>query len=307
MTFNAKEVQQNLEAILASNHRQVAARCALLCAELVEAAREDERRLARERVAAAQSQVRDLTSSPTTTTPRYRDTGAWTKGFFGDSLARAAETRGYGQQPTLDRCHAERTNDRDCVWILRTAFDIRNKVISKRRLKESGEFSKEIEEDPPSTSSLKQPKTLLDPKLVERIRLFREMVQKAVGLWQERLLDDTPSLTRSATADCEGRPVEKDKPPPRHSWDGRTMRTENLGTQSLPAGQSPYRHLITPSPSGSGNHLEPPNGKPVERTGEPISPASATPKSRKEVQEDLGRELAQLAEDLRNAQIISSH
>eukprot|EP00913_Durusdinium_trenchii_P015029 g14095.t1 len=91
------------------------------------------------------------------------------------------------------------------------------------------------------------------------------------------------------------------------------MRTENLGTQSLPAGQSPYRHLITPSPSGSGNHLEPPNGKPVERTRPmapedgPISPASATPKSRKEVQEDLGRELAQLAEDLRNAQIISSH
>jgi len=313
--FNAKEVQGRLEAILAGSHRQVAARCALYCAEVVEAAREDERRLARERSSAAQSQLRDL-QSPRTISPRYRaDTeSAWTRGFFGDSFAKSVEARGYVQQPTLDRCHADRTNDRDCVWILKTAFQIRNKVINERQLKEST-YPKEIEEDLPSTSSLKHAKTNLDPKLVERIVFFRDMVQRAVGLWQERLLDDTPCLTRSATTDCEDRLSKALPALPRHSWDGRTESpvahhhsvTEGAEEVDPPTKKSPYRHLIS---SASGKRLEPPNGKSSgpekpERTLD--SPVSATPKSRKEVQEDLGRELAQLAEDLRNAQIISSH
>eukprot|EP00435_Cladocopium_sp_Y103_P010869 s3028_g2.t2 len=169
-SFNAKEVQGRLEAILAGNQRQVAARCALYCSELVEAAREDERRAARER----HRELREpLTSATPVRSGELRDDGgAWTRGFFGDSFAKSPEVpsaRAFVQQPTLDSCHAERTNDRDCVWILRTAFAIRNKVINQRRLKESEipELPKEIEEDAPSTSSLRHAKTILDPKLVE--------------------------------------------------------------------------------------------------------------------------------------------
>lgn len=319
--FNAKEVQGRLEAILAGNQRQVAARCALYCSELVEAAREDERRAARERHRERERDLREAERAPARGELRD-DGGGWTRGFFGDSFAKSPEVpsnRAFVQQPTLDSCHAERTNDRDCVWILRTAFTIRNKVINQRRLKESQgpELPKEIEEEAPSTSSLRYAKTILDPKLVERIVFFRDMVQRAVGLWQERLLDDTPCLTRSATTDCQASLSKALPSLPRHSWDGRTTDsvalpdpvqharsvTEGANGSSqaeMPVGKSPYRHLISP--------LEPPNGSPkADKTRMLDSPLSASPKSRKEVQEDLGRELAQLAEDLRNAQIISSH
>lgn len=307
---------------MAGNQRQVAARCALYCSELVEAAREDERRAARER----REREREAREAAPARSGELRDDGgAWTRGFFGDSFAKSREVpsaRAFVQQPTLDSCHAERTNDRDCVWILRTAFTIRNKVINQRRLKasESPELPKEIGEEAPSTSSLRYAKTILDPKLVERIVFFRDMVQRAVGLWQERLLDDTPCLTRSATTDCQAS-LSKDLPSlPRHSWDGRTTdlpdpvhhaRSVTEGANGsaqaeMPVGKSPYRHLISATPVLS----EPPNGSPkgaAERPRTLDSPLSASPKSRKEVQEDLGRELAQLAEDLRNAQIISSH
>ncbi|CAE7250864.1 unnamed protein product [Symbiodinium microadriaticum] len=85
--FCGETVQSELEAILASGHRQVAARIALYCSELVEAAREDERQ-----------QLRD------------RQLAAGAGGQTGDGTG---------------------ATDRDCVWILRTAFSIRNKVIQR--------------------------------------------------------------------------------------------------------------------------------------------------------------------------------
>ncbi|OLQ04777.1 hypothetical protein AK812_SmicGene12035 [Symbiodinium microadriaticum] len=100
--FCGETVQSELEAILASGHRQVAARIALYCSELVEAAREliyfvgDPGEAARED---ERQQLRD------------RQLAAGAGGQTGDGTG---------------------ATDRDCVWILRTAFSIRNKAVIQR-------------------------------------------------------------------------------------------------------------------------------------------------------------------------------
>ncbi|CAE7945991.1 KIN14D [Symbiodinium sp. KB8] len=116
--FCGETVQSELEAILASGHRQVAARIALYCSELVEAAREDERQQLRDRqlAAGAGGQTGD-------------GTGLRPSPEAAQKSAEAAQK--LAQQPTLDQFHTDRATDRDCVWILRTAFSIRNKVIQR--------------------------------------------------------------------------------------------------------------------------------------------------------------------------------
>ncbi|CAJ1330462.1 unnamed protein product [Effrenium voratum] len=171
--FSAAEVQSKLEAILASTNRQVAARSALLCSELVEAAREDERRLARERM----TQLREI-SSPRASSPLRADPGlAWSRGFFGDHFAREGEEADMKptgsrrgalarqarlQQPHLDHQHTERTNDRDCEWILRTALNIRDQVIQRRMSTDTVEASLErFTPKPPAEAD----KVVLDPEM----------------------------------------------------------------------------------------------------------------------------------------------
>ncbi|CAE7923760.1 KIN14D, partial [Symbiodinium necroappetens] len=114
--FCGETVQSELEAILASGHRQVAARIALYCSELVEAAREDERQQLRDRqlAAGAGGQTGD-------------GTGLRPSPEAAQKSAEAAQK--LAQQPTLDQFHTDRATDRDCVWILRTAFSIRNKAV----------------------------------------------------------------------------------------------------------------------------------------------------------------------------------
>ncbi|CAE7600888.1 unnamed protein product [Symbiodinium pilosum] len=294
MSFSAEAVQSKLEAILASSHRQVAARCTLYCAELVEAAREDERQQIRDR------QIAQMSPG---------SAGAWTRGFFGDSFPhQETQNPKLAQQPTLDQCHTDRTTDRDCEWILRTAFEIRNKVVQRRRSSKEALQSLEevdlVEEATRSRAvsmSKKQVPSILDPALVERINYFRHMVQNAIRLWQDKLLDDTPSLSRSATVfpgNVQGKAAK---------WSARTDLAPCLDSESLEeSGRSPYRHLISSCSTLSAKNLDLPTEPTGDRTAA-SSVKSTTPKSRRELHEDLGRELEQLAKDLRNAQIIKSY
>ncbi|CAE7726369.1 KIN14D, partial [Symbiodinium microadriaticum] len=115
---------------------------------------------------------------------------------------------------------------------------------------------------------------------------------------EETLLDDTPSanlcLSRRATV-CPG--VLQSK---------AARIDESESPHAGAGGQSPYRHLISSSSTLSAKNLE----LEAEPTGDRTVASSvkpATPKSRRELHEDLGRELEQLAKDLRNAQIIKSY
>mmetsp|Transcript_55837 Transcript_55837/g.130383 ORF Transcript_55837/g.130383 Transcript_55837/m.130383 type:complete len:303 (+) Transcript_55837:45-953(+) len=298
-SFSPEDVQKKLEAILASGNRQATARCTLFCAELVEAARQDERQ-----------QMRDRNPS-SSNSPRLAgvDGGAWTRGFFGESFLHSKEASKFAQQPTLDKCNTERTSDRDCEWVLRTAFTIRNKVTQRRQESAEADVPEVVDEGVArrravSMSKRPPPATVLDPELVERIGRFRNMVQLAMGLWQERLLDEDKCLSRSATTRCDQKPKAKAG---KRKWAARTMAVSmDAGPLAEPVtGQSPFRHLIAPSRDLSANNLELPN----DGAGDRISASSnksVTPKSRKELHEDLGRELEQLAKDLRSAQIIKS-
>ncbi|CAE7371321.1 KIN12C [Symbiodinium natans] len=157
--FCGQTVQTELEAIIAGSQRQVAARCTLYCTGLVEAAREDERQQLRDRQIAAGAD----------------SGGAWTRGFFGDSFAASRPapeaSQKLVQQPTLDKCRADRTTDKDCEWILRTAFSIRNKVIQRRRESEVDADAAEeaVARSRAVSMSKKQAPAILDPKLVEQL------------------------------------------------------------------------------------------------------------------------------------------
>jgi len=280
--FCGETVQSELEAILASGHRQVAARIALYCSELVEAAREDERQQLRDRqlAAGAGGQTGD-------------GTGLRPSPEAAQKSAEAAQK--LAQQPTLDQFHTDRATDRDCVWILRTAFSIRNKVIQRGKDEGAADAAEaQATRSRAVSMSKKQQPAVLDPNLVERISFFRRMVQSAIRLWQETLLDDTPSLSRRATV-CPG--VLQSK---------AARIDESESPHAGAGGQSPYRHLISSSSTLSAKNLE----LEAEPTGDRTVASSvkpATPKSRRELHEDLGRELEQLAKDLRNAQIIKSY
>ncbi|CAJ1326869.1 unnamed protein product, partial [Effrenium voratum] len=125
----------------------------------------------------------------------------------------------------------------------------------------------------------------------------------------------TTSCARERTRLMEEEAREEQK---RHSLPPARTKADSLAeaAPSTPAAatKSPYRHLIS---SSSAKQLEPASPKsPAERSPKqpsaaspvassdraPASPSDKanTPKNRKELHEDLGRELAQLAEDLRN-------
>jgi len=281
--FCGETVQSELEAILASGHRQAAARIALYCSELVEAAREDERQQLRDRQLAAGTDGRSAGQSGD-----------------GTGLRSSPEaSQKLEQQPTLDQFHTDRATDRDCEWILRTAFSIRNKVIQRGKVEGAADAGEaQATRSRAVSMSKKQQPAVLDPNLVERISFFRRMVQCAIRLWQETLLDDTPSLSRSATV-CPG--VLQSKAA---KLSARIDESES--PHAAAGGQSPYRHLISSSSIISARNLEleaePTSDRTVASSAKP-----ATPKSRRELHEDLGRELEQLAKDLRNAQIIKSY
>ncbi|CAJ1385904.1 unnamed protein product [Effrenium voratum] len=168
--FSAAEVQSKLEAILASTNRQVAARSALLCSELVEATK-----TSGQNDSFQMTQLREI-SSPRASSPLRADPG-----FFGDHFAREGEEAARQarlQQPHLDHQHTERrwerTNDRDCEWILRTALNIRDQVIQRRMAgspREVGRIWK-----PPAEAD----KVVLDPEM-EKIQTHLRPLAQTLG------------------------------------------------------------------------------------------------------------------------------
>lgn len=338
--FNADNVQAQFEAIISAGNRQVAARCALLAAELAEAAREDERKRLRagederKRLGAGGKQGVSFPASTTSQSIRPEASPVET------SSASAPQGKGL-REPLLQPDNAESRSDATCIEILRNSFRIRNQMRAFPRSK-SGHIHQE-----PATKEIDTRGAISD-ELCQRIVMMHKLVKTAVSLWQDRLLDDVPAIKRRATTICgpgSENLAPKSKAKMRFSCASfagseasRLLENENEAKAAksqaqtreetsrllkLDAGnsrpQSRAESPTRPVPALRQFNGDAPQGLigSPERTAQTLgdvktpSPTRSgngnvlSPKNRKELHEDLGRELAQLAADLRNAQIIT--
>eukprot|EP00931_Biecheleriopsis_adriatica_P120261 TRINITY_DN95379_c0_g1_i1.p1 TRINITY_DN95379_c0_g1~~TRINITY_DN95379_c0_g1_i1.p1 ORF type:complete len:363 (-),score=79.10 TRINITY_DN95379_c0_g1_i1:49-1137(-) len=357
--FNAAEVQSRLEEILTHSNRTAAARCALFCAELAQAAREEERELLRARQLA--SSAREASPPRAASEGRALEpafsAGAWSRGFYGDSFVRrrkpaAEEDAQDGIQdviktsltttsraslilpedmakraPTIDMLCAERTSDRDCQWILRAAFAIRGRIqrvqdankgleaeqatpSRPRKASKARESLARPADDGAEEETKNEEQEQVDPQLIERIMNFCTIVRIARGLPQE---DDPgkassastalPALSQSQTA------AKQDDDAPVEVKAESSQRSQPRPVPPAAAPLSPPRPqpkspvATTPQAQSLGNPTQTGSSPGTDSPSKKV----LSPLNRKELHEELSRELAQLAADLRNAQIITSH
>eukprot|EP00933_Yihiella_yeosuensis_P074530 TRINITY_DN83483_c0_g1_i1.p1 TRINITY_DN83483_c0_g1~~TRINITY_DN83483_c0_g1_i1.p1 ORF type:complete len:354 (-),score=53.07 TRINITY_DN83483_c0_g1_i1:58-1119(-) len=340
------DLTAQLEGAILEGSRQTAARCSLICSELIQAAREDERQALRDRLRESGG-----TSLPSAAKEDYAK--AWAYGFFDP---RQKAIRSEDDKPSLSSL-LDAVPSRggpgvvDIEWIVRTSFRI---MEFRKALREGGE-SGEVEASAPKPAPEANPEPV-DEEMREQLVLFGKLIRTAKKLWQEKLLQDQPSVKRRATvnmgkssgstsstakwkhettghapgrqqtqmiggsllASDEGRQVLTPLPPlkeddirsksgaikeaVREVLQDRSPRKVRLDDSDTSVDQSPPRPPRSAKTQVEIGRVSSPDTSPSKVSRARSAGALA---SKKDLHNDLSRELAELAEDLRKAQIIS--
>lgn len=290
------DIQSQIEVLFGERNRDVVQGCARLCAQFAQAAREDERNIILQ-----QLQLQDghrhrevhLQASAVTASPSL----SWSRGFYDADKLKGTAT----SSTTTFHERGEKTghSDLEIAEILRDAFRIKEKVQEALRS---------------STKDLIEEASVAPEKPKRRTNL-QSLVRLTNLLWQDKLLDDNDSKhRRRATIATIEVPNLQENDSPQHAAMSSMNRSRTWAAKeevypTEPVAVAEQSHSPTKYTILSPLKAAPQSGL---KTPEPRSPSirgivgSLSPQQRRELHEDLSKELAALTEELRKAQIIHS-